>query len=205
VRTALLLLITAATLGLVGCKKDKEAPAGDCKGVVSGALDRVMRGGMRSGGAPAGAEMEKIAKDLAATLAPINDAMVRACTDDAWSADALACISAAQNGKEFDACEAKLTPAQKQHADKLVDDAKAKSAPVASPECARYADYEIKCGKGKESDRPTIVQFCAKARGGATEVTYQLIALESTCATTATDCDSYHQCIEQKKKDTTPK
>lgn len=46
-------------------------------------------------------------------IAPLRDAMVKACRQDGWSADARACYVAAPDEARFRACEAKLTGEQR--------------------------------------------------------------------------------------------
>lgn len=79
-----------------------------------------------------------------------------------------------------------------------------RAAPTAPAKCARYADLEIQCGKGKEGARSTILDYCAKSADPGKDVMLQLIALESSCAETAADCGAYKACVEQKKRDTAP-
>lgn len=197
-------------VGLVACKK---APSpGDCARVVDKTVEQQMKTGMREGAETNGsitpeiqAEIDRLHKDMAVTLKPVKDALTKACTDDAWSADAIACLDAATTPAAFSACDAKLTATQRAHIETVTKDAMAKAAPAGSPPaCTRYADLEIRCGSAKDSDRPVILDFCTKARAGAKGTTYQLIALESRCAETAADCDAYKQCVEKSKAETTP-
>lgn len=46
-------------------------------------------------------------------IAPLRDAMVKACRQDGWSADARACYVAAPDEARFRACESKLTGEQR--------------------------------------------------------------------------------------------
>ncbi len=46
-------------------------------------------------------------------LAPLRDAIVKACRQDGWSADARACYVAAPDEARFRACEAKLSGEQR--------------------------------------------------------------------------------------------
>lgn len=46
-------------------------------------------------------------------LAPMRDSMVRACTEDHWTAAARACFAAAADQQAFYACDAQLTPEQR--------------------------------------------------------------------------------------------
>jgi hypothetical protein len=142
-----------------------------------------------------------MANDMIASLAPVKAATIKACVDDKWSADALTCLK--QKGSITD-CDDKLTDAQRAHRDQLANEAAKKATAGAPAACDKYANYEIKCAGAEEGARPTILDFCTRARAGNPDPTYQLIKLESGCAETAADCDSYKSCIEDKKKTTAP-
>ncbi len=212
-RIALALVLTLS----FACKKDNKAgtgsaagsaaPAaaeGDCAAVIAGALDRTALAAFGSGGGAGSAEIAAIKKDMLATLEPIKLGLTRACSEDHWPADALACLSAAHDEASVDACEGMLSAQQSAHAKAAIEQAQKASAPAASPVCEKYAKFEIECGGAGEDARPTILDFCAKARAGAKEATYQLIALESTCADESADCAAYKACVEKKKAETTP-
>jgi hypothetical protein len=194
---------------VVACNKDKDKPAagaGDCASVLDKVVDHLIKAGMTEGASESGpmsaevkSEVDRMAKEMERMGKPIKAALTKACTDDKWPADVLACYKAATAAADFDACEAKLSPDQRAHSDKAVDEAMKNAAPKASPACAKYADMETECGTATKDDRPVIVDFCEKARAGAKEATYQLIALESACAETAKDCATYKQCIDDKK------
>jgi hypothetical protein len=197
---------------VVACNKDKPAGAHDCADVLDKTVDHLIKQGMTEGATETAgkmtpevkAEVDRMAKEMNRMGGPIKAALVKACTDDKWPADVLDCYAKADTSAAGDACEAKLSPEQRRHADTAVTEAMEKAAPAASPECKRYADLEIQCGSATETDRPVIVDFCTKARGGAKEATYQLIALESTCAATAKDCAAYKACVDDKKATTNP-
>ncbi|HET9989233.1 MAG TPA: hypothetical protein VFQ65_11950 [Kofleriaceae bacterium] len=199
-KTCLALVLVLAA----GCKKDTTAGAtktGDCATVLTAAIDHVAHSGIDEGaknGAPA-AEVERIKKDLDASLGPLKKATIQACTEDHWSAEALTCIATKQKLEE---CADKLTDAQNKHVEQLVTAATKKTG---SPACEKYAKMEMECGGAPEDAKPTIIDFCTKAEGGATDTTYQLIALETGCAQTAADCDAYKKCVDDKKATTTPK
>ena len=89
-------------------------------------------------------------------------------------------------------------------ANAVANEASKKATAGAPAACDKYANYEIKCAGADEGARPTILDFCTRARAGNPDPTYQLIKLESGCAETATDCDSYKSCVEDKKKTTAP-
>jgi hypothetical protein len=48
-----------------------------------------------------------------ALVAPMRDAMVKSCRENGWSADARACMAAADDEAKFRACEAKLSGEQR--------------------------------------------------------------------------------------------
>jgi hypothetical protein len=190
-------LALVAILALAACKKDR-----DCATVVGKVIDEAARSGVAEGaGSAAKAEIDKMTNDMIVSLAPVKAATIKACVDDKWSADALTCL---QQKGSVTACDDKLTDAQRTHRDELANEAANKATAGAPAACAKYASYEIKCAAADEGARPTILDFCTRARAGNPDPTYQLIKLESGCAETATDCDSYKSCIEDKKKTTTP-
>ena len=63
------------------------------------------------------AKAEGVARDerdaVHGLVAPLRDAMVKACRQDGWSAEARACYAAAPDEARFRACEAKLTGEQR--------------------------------------------------------------------------------------------
>jgi hypothetical protein len=207
------IVVAAALVAASGCKKDSK-PAGDCKADVTAAFHRAAHAGIVAGATKDGktlddkmrGEMALVEKDLEARFQPVSDAIAGVCVSDHWSADMLTCVRQANDGPAIDACNKFLDDAQRKHLDAVTEAAQAKTdAPAGkSPICDKYADLEIKCNAAGEDARPTILDFCMKARNGAKEVTYQLIALESSCAETVTDCDSYKACVEKKKSETSP-
>lgn len=190
--------------GSAGAAASTPGPAGDCAGVIAGALDRTALTAFGSGGGAGSAEVAAIKSEMLATIAPIKLGLTRACIEDHWPAEALACLAAAHDEASVDACEGKLSPEQSAHAKTAIEQAQKASQPPASPVCEKYAKFEIECGGAGEDARPTILDFCAKARAGAKEATYQLIALESTCAEASADCAAYKACVEKKKAETSP-
>jgi hypothetical protein len=206
------LRLACALMLVVGgaCKKDTPAAdpggdkgdkAGDCATVLTAAIDHTAHSGIDEGaknGAPA-AEVERIKKDLDASLVPLKKATIQACIEDKWSAEARSCIA---TKLKLEDCADKLTDAQNKHVGELVEAATKKTG---SPACEKYAKMEMECGGAGADAKPTIIDFCTKAESGAADTTYQLIALETGCAQTATDCDSYKKCVDDKKATTTPK
>lgn len=193
---------------LVACKKDAAtsggatpgSAAGDCATVVTAAIDHVAHAGVDEGakaGAPSG-EVDRIKKDLDASLVPIKAATIKACTEDHWSAEALSCIATKQ---KLEDCADKLTAAQNKHVGELVAAATTRTG---TPACEKYAKMEMECGGAPADAKPTILDFCAKAATGASDATYQLIALETSCAQDAADCDAYKKCVDDKKATTRP-
>jgi hypothetical protein len=196
-------LALVAVLAVAACKIERTGAAGDCATVIGNAIDEAARTGVASGAGSAApkAEVDKMANDMIVSLAPVKAATVKACVADKWSADALTCLK--QKGSITD-CDDKLTYAQRTHRDELANAASKKATAGAPAACDKYANYEIKCADADEGARPTILDFCTRARAGNPDPTYQLIKLESGCAETATDCDGYKSCIEDKKKTTAP-
>ncbi|MEO6774849.1 MAG: hypothetical protein ABI467_17895 [Kofleriaceae bacterium] len=200
--------LALALVFAVGCKKDPAAeqrvpppPAGDCTTVLTAAIDHAAHAGIdesAKGRAPS-AEVERIKQDLDASLGPLKQATIQACTEDKWSAEALRCIATKQ---KLEACADQLTDAQNKHVGELVAAATNKPGSAA---CEKYAKLEMQCGGAPEDAKPTIIDFCTKAEAGATETTYQLIALETGCAQTAADCDAYKKCVDAKKAAAAPK
>jgi hypothetical protein len=194
------LMLAAALVAVGGCKKDSKstgsASAADCTNAITGVFQREERSGMEGRAA--------VAKDIEAHFQPLSDAIAGACISDHWSPAMLACVRQAKDLESVDACTTFLDEAQRKHLDAVADavEAKANAVPAASPTCAKFADLEIKCSGRGEDERSTILDFCAKAQAGKKEL--QLIALECTCADTATDCTSYKSCVEQKKHETQP-
>lgn len=202
-------VLLVAVLAFAACKKESAgtpatpATAGDCATVIGKTIDDAARSGVTTGAGSAApkAEVDKMANDMIVSLAPVKAATIKACVDDKWSAAALACLT--KKGSVTD-CDDQLTDAQRTHRDALANEASKKATSGAPAACDKYANYEIKCAGAEEGARPTILDFCTRARAGNPDPTYQLIKLESACAETATDCDSYKSCIEDKKKTTAP-
>lgn len=203
-------LLLVAILSLVACKIDRSGGGGggsataatgsDCASVIGAAIDEAARTGVANGagGGAAKTEVDKMAQDVIVSLGPVKAATIKACVDDHWSVDVIDCMK--KNGA-ITTCDEKLTEAQRKHRDELANEASKKATAGAPAACEKYADYEIKCASAEEGARPTILDFCTRARAGNPDPTYKLIASESKCAETATDCDSYKSCTEQKKKD----
>ncbi len=118
-----------ACLSLVaftGCKK--KGGGGDCTSTVNSAVDRMMdqqmKEGMKEGGDKMTPEMKKQAEDMMNAMKPkMKTAMVKSCTDDKWSADALKCMDDAKTMDDMQKCEGKLTPEQKKNVDKNMSEA----------------------------------------------------------------------------------
>ena len=95
---ALVAIMSLATIG--GCKKKGADAGGDCAGAVAHAMDLD------------GKEMfDKMPADKQGKWkAKINTALTASCTEDKWSADGIACMSAATDAKSLHACDAKMGP-----------------------------------------------------------------------------------------------
>jgi len=50
---------------------------------------------------------------VAGLVAPLRDALVKACRQDGWTVEARGCMAAASDEAQFRACEAKLTGTQR--------------------------------------------------------------------------------------------
>ncbi len=61
-------------------------------------------------------------RGLDGLLAPMRDAMVRACREDGWSVEARACMVAAPDKTQLSACDAKLTEPQRELLRKAASD-----------------------------------------------------------------------------------
>jgi len=100
-----------------GCKK---GGGGDCAGTINGMMDRMMQDGMKEGGDKVTPEMKKMAEEM---MKKMSEPMIKVCTDDKWSADALKCMNDAKNDADGKKCEAMLTPEQKTHMEKVMKEA----------------------------------------------------------------------------------
>ncbi len=201
------LVLVTSMLAFSACKKDggtaTTTTAGDCAPIITKVINEAARSGVASGAGSAApkAEVEKMGNDMVVSLAGVKAATIKACVDDRWSNDALACLKS--KGSVTD-CDGKLTGQQRTHRDELAA-AAAKDATANAPAaCTKYAKYEIECGGADQSARPTILDFCTRARAGNPDPTYQLIKLESECAEASADCAAYKSCVELKKQTTTP-
>ena len=205
-KTVLLLVMLAAckfATKMDASPSAGSATSGDCAPIITKVIDDAARAGVANGAGSAApnAEVEKMGNDMIVSLAGVKAATIKACVDDKWSSDALACLKA--KGSVTD-CDAKLTDQQRSHRDELASKA-AKAATADAPAaCIKYAKYEIECGGADQSARPTILDFCTRARAGNPDPTYQLIKLESECAESSADCASYKSCVDAKKKTTAP-
>ncbi len=111
---------------LVGCGKKRGGD--DCVSTVSGVIDRITAEETKGDTDVAGVEMIK-------TLMPkVKAAMMRSCTYDKWPAEALECMGTAKTNRELEACNAKLTPAQRANAEKAVAEVMSGELPVPKPD-----------------------------------------------------------------------
>lgn len=99
-------LVSLTALALAGCKKGGGNASCDAVGARFLAI--------------AEADLAKatdVARDereaVHGLIAPLRDAMVKACRQDGWSADARACFGDAPDEARFRACEAKLSGEQR--------------------------------------------------------------------------------------------
>src|SRR5262245_35153977 len=132
------LSVALVVVSLAACKKNTAAPtATDCEAVVDLVVDKKVRKGMTTGVTESGAaitpevkaEMDRMESELGRMSKPVKLALAKACTDDKWSADALACLRVATTAEAVDACNSKLTAAQRDHAEKVTAEAMASATP----------------------------------------------------------------------------
>lgn len=109
-RPALHLLALAAFVGLsslAGCKHGKGGASCDAVGVRFLALAQA--------DLAAAKELDGASRrGVAGMLAPMRDAMVRACREDGWSPEARACFIASADPTQFQACERTLSEPQRE-------------------------------------------------------------------------------------------
>src|ERR1700704_2970382 len=82
-----------------GCKKK----GGDCAGTINGMMDRMMQDGMKSAGDKMTPEMKKAGEEM---MKKMSEPMIKVCTDDKWSAEALKCMDEAKDEASGKKCEA---------------------------------------------------------------------------------------------------
>jgi len=109
-------IVLVALCALAGCKKS----GGDCAGTINGFMDRVMGAEMKAAGDKATPEMKKMADDM---MKQMSTTMIKVCTDDKWSAEALKCMDDAKDEASAKKCDGTLTPEQKKHLDDAMAEA----------------------------------------------------------------------------------
>jgi hypothetical protein len=101
-------IMLVALLTIAGCSK-KPAPAEtgtDCSAPINKGMDN-MAAALNGDAAPQMKEM------LLGVVTQLRATMLQRCTEDKWSADALACMGKVKSQREIKACEDKLTPEQR--------------------------------------------------------------------------------------------
>ena len=120
---SLLLLVVV----LAACQRHKST----CEPAVSGAIDRMvveMRGKM----GPA------IAANIARVVPEMKKSITLACETDKWSPQVIECISTATGRAALDACDALLTPQQRENEHKRDDELlKAAVQPLQKPDAEK--------------------------------------------------------------------
>jgi hypothetical protein len=118
-RSMLLLVVV-----LAACQRHKST----CEPAVSGAIDRMvaeMRGKMA---APVAANISRVVPEM-------KKSITQACETDKWSPQVIECISHATGRLALDACDALLTPQQRQNEHKRDDELlKAAVQPLQKPD-----------------------------------------------------------------------
>lgn len=99
------LTAASAAVGLAACKKggDHSCDAVGARFLAIAEADLAKADGV-------GRDEREAVRGL---VAPLRDAMVKACRQDGWSVEARACYAAAPDEARFRACEAKLTGEQR--------------------------------------------------------------------------------------------
>jgi hypothetical protein len=101
-------IMLVALLTVAGCSK-KPAPADtgtDCSAPINKGMDN-MASALNGQAAPQMKEM------LLGVVTQLRATMMRRCTEDKWSADALTCMGKVSSQREIKACEVNLTQEQR--------------------------------------------------------------------------------------------
>lgn len=107
-RAAVALALALAVLsgsGLAGCRRG--ASDGPTCRQAGARFDQLERAQLAAAGLP-----ERERSHLEHLVAPMRDAMIRACTEHTWTAAARACFADAVDRARFYACDSQLTPEQ---------------------------------------------------------------------------------------------
>ncbi|MCX5745489.1 MAG: hypothetical protein NT062_23680 [Proteobacteria bacterium] len=118
--TNVLLIVVA----VAGCKKKS---TDTCEAVIPAMLDRQTAAAMKD---PATKLTPEEQKALEPTRKKFATDAIKACVDDKWSADVLACARTATSEADTKKCEAMLTPAQKATVDKLMGEGPSDGKPA---------------------------------------------------------------------------
>ena len=110
------LLSLLSIAALTGCKKK----GGDCAGTINGMMDKMMADGMKQAGSAVTPEMKKQAEEMQKKM---SEPMIKVCTDDKWSPEALKCMDESNGKDDGKKCEAMLSAEQKAHMEKVMGEA----------------------------------------------------------------------------------
>jgi hypothetical protein len=97
-------------LALAGCGKPTT-----CASAIFGAVDRMVADAKGHMTPAAAANILRIEDDLKSVL-------TRACVEDKWESDVIACIDKAKNQHDLDVCDHQLTKAQRDSEHKRMDE-----------------------------------------------------------------------------------
>ena len=140
-----------------GCKKK----GGDCAATINGMMDRMMQDGMKGPNADKMTpEMKKMGEEM---MKKVSEPMIKACTDDKWSAEALKCMDEAKTDDDGKKCEAMLTPDQTAHVEKATKDAM--GGMMGADHAAAKMDNMAGSAPSPPSPEPAIAADAASALG----------------------------------------
>jgi hypothetical protein len=116
------------------------AAGGDCDG-LSGTIDRLLKSQMQQMGGNMPADLKAQAEKMMNQVAgPMKDTLIKACKDDKWSAEAIACMSKAASAPELDTCEHTLTADQRTHLETAMTEVSKKAMGAAAGNDMAMAD-----------------------------------------------------------------
>jgi hypothetical protein len=94
-----------------GCQRHESK----CTPAVSGAIDRMVADAR-------GTMPPSVAANIARVVPQMKSAIIASCEHDAWAPNVIECISKAASREELDACDAMLTPKQRENEHKRNDE-----------------------------------------------------------------------------------
>jgi hypothetical protein len=107
-RFAVVLLVVWVS---TGCQQRKS----QCTSAVSGAIDRMVADAR-------GTMPPTVAANIARVVPQMKSAIIASCEHDEWAPNVIECISKAGSREELDACDAMLTPKQRENEHKRNDE-----------------------------------------------------------------------------------